>query len=128
VAKPGDIAWTDLTVENAESIRDFYQEVIGWTPQPVSMGEYSDFSMNSPVDGEARSGVCHARGANADLPAQWLIYIIVDDLDSSIASCERLGGERVAGPKSIGEGARYCVIRDPAGAVAALYETADRDQ
>jgi predicted enzyme related to lactoylglutathione lyase len=124
MVKAGDIAWTDLTVENAELIRDFYQAVVGWQAQPVDMKGYSDFSMASPVDGEPRAGVCHARGANADLPAQWLVYIIVENLESSMNACRRLGGKLLAGPKSLGEGARYCVICDPAGAVCALYEVA----
>lgn len=84
------------------------------------MGEYDDFNMIRPSDGEAVAGVCHARGGNADLPAAWMIYITVEDLDRSIARCEELGGKVISGPRNAGEG-RYCVIEDPAGAVAALY-------
>lgn len=63
-------------------------------------------------------------GCNADLPPQWLIYIVVADLNTSLLECEARGGVVVAGPKSMGGRARYAVIRDPAGAVAALYEPA----
>lgn len=120
--KPGSIGWTDLTVEHAEQIRDFYAAVVGWKPSPVSMGEYSDFNMES-ADGVPRAGICHARGSNAELPAQWLNYLVVADLDASIARCQELGGAVISGPRSMG-GSRYCVIRDPAGAVAALYQPA----
>ena len=72
---------------------------------------------------EAVAGVCHARGANADLPSQWLIYITVEDLDQSLADCEELGGEVLVQPRRMGED-RFCVIKDPAGAVCALYESA----
>jgi len=37
----GTIVWTDLTVENAGEIRDFYCQVVGWRPEPVDMGDYS---------------------------------------------------------------------------------------
>jgi predicted enzyme related to lactoylglutathione lyase len=37
-----------------------------------------------------------------------------------------LGGRIVAGPKAFGGQGRYCVIEDPAGAVAALFQRADR--
>jgi hypothetical protein len=40
------------------------------------MGEYSDFNMTMPDGGELAAGICHARGGNADLPSQWLIYIV----------------------------------------------------
>jgi predicted enzyme related to lactoylglutathione lyase len=120
----GSVAWVDLTVPEAESLRDFYRDVTGWKPKPVTMGDYSDYTMNTPGGDRPVTGVCHARGDNADLPAQWLIYIVVANLDASIARCVELGGKVVAGPKSMGPQARFCVIQDPAGAVAALYQTA----
>jgi predicted enzyme related to lactoylglutathione lyase len=120
--RPGTITWQDLTVGNAEALRDFYAAVVGWTPKPVRMGDYADFTMNA--DGEAIAGLCHARGGNADLPPQWLIYITVEDLDHSIEQCERLGGTVIAPPRGL-SGGRFCVIRDPAGAVCALYQPPD---
>ena len=115
----GHIAWQDLTVGNADEIRKFYCEVVGWKSEPHSMGEYDDFVMNAPDSGHAISGICHARGSNAGLPPQWLIYITVDHLDDSAERCVELGGKVIDGPRKMGEN-RYCVIEDPAGAVAAL--------
>lgn len=119
----GTIGWTDLTIPNAEEVRDFYTEVVGWTPEPLDMGGYSDFVMKAPETGAPVAGVCHARGVNAGLPAQWLVYITVEDVDRSAARCAELGGKILAGPKDMGQG-RFCVIQDPAGAVAALYASA----
>ena len=118
----GSLAWTDLTVPDAESLRDFYAAVVGWRPEPVSMGEYADFNMVGPESGEPRVGICHARDSNAYLPPQWLVYVIVADLDASLERCRTLGGEIIGEPRRQGESARYCVIRDPAGAVLALYQ------
>jgi len=116
----GMIGWRDLTVEDAEGVRDFYTEVVGWTAAPVSMGDYSDFTMVTGA-GEGIAGVCHARGENADLPPQWLMYVTVADLDKSIAAAKRLGGEIVAGPRGLA-GGKFAVMRDPAGAVIAVWE------
>ena len=41
----GSVVWTDLTVNNASEVKDFYQQVVGWKPNPVSMGDYDDFTM-----------------------------------------------------------------------------------
>src|ERR1019366_80473 len=120
-ANGGTIAWVDLTVPDAPAIRDFYQAVTGWSASEVPMGDYSDFSLAPGPDAAPVAGICHARGVNAELPAQWLVYIIVADLDVSIARCLERGGEVLVGPKSLGGDNRYCVIRDPAGAVAALF-------
>jgi predicted enzyme related to lactoylglutathione lyase len=117
----GAICWRDLTVADAGQVRDFYQSVVGWESALVDMGGYSDYSMIARGSGEAVAGICHARGENADLPPQWLVYITVEDLDRSVEKCLALGGQVVAGPRALGEG-RFCVIRDPAGAVCALYQ------
>jgi len=123
--KPGSVAWTDLTVSDAQSILDFYARVVGWVPAPVDMGDYSDFNMTIPATGEPAAGVCHARGGNADLPPVWMIYLVVEDLEDSLVGVRDGGGEVILGPKSMGPGSAYAIIRDPAGAVAALYEVGD---
>lgn len=118
----GAIVWTDLTVEHADQIRDFYGAVVGWVPQPVSMGLYNDYQMTLPGTGESVAGICHARGVNANLPPQWLVYMKVADIDQSVNRCLELGGKVLVPPKPMGQYGRYCVIQDPAGAVAALIQ------
>ena len=126
--EPGSILWVDLTVPEAEEIRDFYAKVVGWKPDPVDMGEYSDYSMKSPKSDMPTAGVCHARGVNKDLPPYWLVYITVNDLDQSMKDATRLGGQIVVSAKGMGGQGRYCVIQDPAGAVVALFEPAEREK
>lgn len=120
-APVGAITWADLTVPNAGAIRDFYSRVVGWKFSNVAMGNYDDYCMNLPSTGQTVAGICHARGPNADLPSQWLVYIIVEDVDMSAERCVELGGKVLAGPKQMGGQGRFCVIKDPAGAVAALF-------
>jgi uncharacterized protein len=117
----GRIAWVDLTVPDAAAIRDFYRAVVGWTSSDVDMGGYNDYCVHAAAGDPPVAGICHARDTNAQLPAQWLVYITVDDLEESVSRCKELGGEILSGPSSWGEQGRFCVIRDPAGAVAALY-------
>ena len=119
----GTIGWLDLTVKDSRRLRDFYAAVVGWKPTEVDMGGYADYCMNRPADGQTVAGVCHARGANADLPPQWLIYINVASLKTSLARCRKLGGKVICPARKL-MGGRMAVIRDPAGAVAALYEPA----
>ncbi len=115
----GTIGWVDLTVPDADLLKDFYREVVGWWAEPFAMGGYDDYVMMTPGTGRGVAGICHARGGNAGLPAQWLVYITVPDLDAALERCAAQGGSVIAPPKSAG-GGRYAVIRDPAGAVAAL--------
>lgn len=132
---PGTIAWTDLTVPDADRVRDFYAAVTGWQPSPVAMGGYNDYCMMPPAPVPAATGaadspgpapaagICHARGVNADIPPVWLVYIVVEDVARSVDECVRLGGS-VIRPASQGPFGAMAIIRDPAGAACALYKPA----
>jgi len=118
VDKLGRVEWLDLTVGDAPRIRDFYSAVVGWKSSEVDMGSYADYCMNLPT-GDTIAGVCHARGTNAKLPAQWLVYVRVASVADSAEACVQKGGKVLDGPRRMG-GNEFCVIEDPAGAVMAL--------
>ena len=116
------MTWRDLTVPNATDVRDFYCDVVGWRANDHDMGGYADYEMLTPERGDCVAGICHSRGTNAPIPPQWLIYITVADADASAARCVARGGQVLDGPREVG-GQRFCVIQDPAGAVAALVSS-----
>ena len=115
----GKIEWLDLTVDEASRIRDFYCSVVGWSSSEQDMGSYSDYNINLPGTTKTVAGVCHARGPNASVPAQWLMYVRVADVSNSIEKCKKLGGEVIDGPRRMGN-QRFCVIKDPSGAILGL--------
>ncbi len=117
----GSIGWHDLTVKSAPKVRDFYRAVVGWKSGEVEMGGYSDFTMHQPKDGECVAGVCHARGKNADLPAQWLMYVIVKDVAKAARIAKKRGGKVVVKPREV-MGGKFAVVKDPAGAVIGVYQ------
>ncbi len=137
----GDMAWMDLTVPNAEQVKRFYSKVLGWQSEGVSMScegqQYEDFAMssnsaksdtdenNNKVDSDAFvTGVCHAKGANADMPALWLPYFLVADIEVAVSTVQAEGGQLVIEIKSMGDD-KYAVIQDPSGAKCALYQRND---
>ena len=122
--KIGSITWFDLTVENAEEVKEFYSKVVGWKAAPVAMGDYNDFNMNSPESGKTNAGICHKRGGNAHLPSQWMIYITVNNVAESAKICKENGGKVLSLPKEMTGYGKFCAIEDPAGAVCTLFEPA----
>ena len=120
----GSIVWRDLTVSDAETTRDFYAAVVGWEAHPHPMGEYDDYEVRCPETGDTVAGICHARGTNAKVPPQWLVYVVVENVEASAKRTVELGGEVLDGPRPMGK-APFCVIRDPAGAVLGLIENTD---
>jgi predicted enzyme related to lactoylglutathione lyase len=115
----GSVGWVDLTVDDAPALRDFYAAVVGWSVENVPMAGYDDFCMKD-ASGSPRAGVCHSRGPNAGVPAQWIAYFVVADLAQSLGHVTARGGTVLAPPR--GAGGRYAIVRDPAGAVCALYQ------
>jgi len=115
----GSIVWLDLTVPNAEEIKDFYCEVIGWNSTDHPVSDYTDYNITLPDSGDTITGICHARGENAKIPSQWMLYVKVDDIDARVKKCVELGGEIIDGPREVC-GDTMCIIRDPAGAYMGL--------
>jgi uncharacterized protein len=114
----GKILWHDLTVTDAENVSEFYKAVVGWEKEGLSMGDYNDYVMKTK-DGEGVSGVCHAKGANASIPPQWLIYVRVENLDKSLEQCIQFGGKILGEKRKMGK-EFYSLIQDPAGACMML--------
>lgn len=123
-ARAGRIVWLDLTVADAASTRSFYERVIGWSSEGVSMTDGTDTYVDHAMlaeDGEAVAGICHARGPNRGLPPVWLLYLPVGDLDQSVERVQALGGQIIKDGRGDGSTGAV-VIRDPAGAHVALVQ------
>ena len=117
----GAITWFDLTVEQADDIRDFYKSVVGWKSTDISMGEYNDYCVVSPSDEVVRAGICHKRGKNDYFPNAWIMYVNVADLNASVEAVRAGGGEVVGDIRKMGNSV-YCIIKDPAGAYLGLFQ------
>ena len=113
----GRVGWVDLTVDKAESLRDFYSAVMGWEAEGLEMGGYDDYVMTPFGSDEPVAGVCHRRGQNADIPPQWIVYFVVEDVETAAQIAVKKGGKLL---RPIGEGG-FALVKDPAGAIFALH-------
>lgn len=127
MAKIGTIGWVDLTVPDADAVRDFYRDVVGWDTVGLDMGGYEDYCMNVAGSEETVAGICHARGKNASQPPVWMIYIYVADLDASLRNVAARGGEKVTEVRTMPGAGKFCVVRDPAGAMCGLFEPESKE-
>jgi predicted enzyme related to lactoylglutathione lyase len=60
-------------------------------------------------------------GYPAELPAHWLPYFAVADVDAVVHKALGRGGERVMGPMDLAGGRRIAVLRDGQGAAFGVY-------
>ena len=121
--KKGQFFWSDLTVPDASSLKEFYKQVFGWQEQEVAMkdsGEtYSDYAMTSD-DGTAVSGICNQRGVNKNIPPQWIMYINVENVKESLEKVLELGGKLILESKKADGSYNFVIVQDPVGAVFGL--------
>src|SRR5690606_40292489 len=81
------------------------------TFEEVSLGDYDDYNMLEPEDKEVAAGICHKRCVNKNIPSQWLNYVMVENIDTSVASCLARGGKVVDGPRKTGKSMIAAVIK-----------------
>ncbi len=55
-------------------------------------------------------------------PPSWLIYFAVTDCDATAKKAGGLGGGTIVPPTDIPDAGRFAVLRDPQGAVFAIYK------
>ena len=55
------------------------------------------------------------------VPAHWMSYFTVDDVDAAAAKVKELGGNVCVPPTDIPVG-RFAVVSDPAGATFSLFK------
>lgn len=117
--------WTDIAVENADELKDFYSQVFGWTVQEVPMedenGTYADYAMVNK-NGDGVGGVCHKRGVNIDLPSQWIVYFTVENVQKSIETCKNMDGSVLKETKNEEGELFYALLKDPSGAVIGIMQ------
>ncbi len=114
----GTQAWLDLTVDDATTLRTFYEQLLGWTPHGVAMsdsdGAYEDWAML--VDGKPVGGICHRRGPNTGVPPMWMPYFLVADVQATVDTARQQGAEVI----DLRE--KMAILRDPAGACFGVYQ------
>jgi len=118
--KTGQFFWADLTTDSADTLKEFYKNVIGWQEQAVPMkdvtGSYADYAMKIDQD-TAVSGICHHRGTNLGIPPQWILYIQVENVEVSLRKCLESGGKLVHENRKQDGSYNYVIVQDPVGAL-----------
>ena len=62
----------------------------------------------------------------AEVQSTWLNYVSVGDADVAVAQVGRLGGDIIENPVDIPDAGRKAILRDPQGAVVAVWQPRTR--
>ncbi len=116
----GQFVWHDLMSTNHEETTKFYQRIFGWDLEVTNMGEgIGDYTMFKA--GDTTIGGVIPMDASYNLPAHWISYISVPDVDAACKSTEAEGGKTAVPPFDIPNVGRTAVVTDPTGAYYSPY-------
>ncbi len=110
--KHGMFYWTDITIDQPEPLKEFYKKLFNWKDFGVPMKDGDESYEDYPG-----GGICHNRGQNAGMPAQWITYFYVDNVDESLEACIAMGGSLIKSSKKKDGTLNYVIVKDPQGNV-----------
>lgn len=119
--------WHELMTTDLDGAEEFYREVVNMSATPMSpeAGAYRIVSF----DGKQAGGLVGPRPNSDVWPSggptpHWVPYFGVEDADAATAKAKKLGAEILVEPSDIPDSGRAAVLRDPQGAVFAVFAPA----
>ena len=120
----GRFCWIDLGTTDTKAAKSFYTALFGWEtedmPMPDGGGSYTTARLSGEDVGGLYSLSDEMKAQN--VPPHWMTYISVTSVDESTAKARKLGAEIVRSPFDIPETGRMSLIKDPTGAMVALWQ------
>lgn len=115
----GNFYWNELMTHDVQRSKKFYENVIGWQFEPMSMDGMTYWVAKE--DGDSVGGMFEMQGPEFEtVPEHWTSYIAVDDVDGRVQKAVAAGGKALREPFDIPNVGRIAILRDSVGAVIAL--------
>ncbi|HET7052656.1 MAG TPA: VOC family protein [Solirubrobacterales bacterium] len=119
VKESNAVVWNELNTRDPEAAKSFYAAVFGWSfeEREFETGTYTSVK----AGGDTVGGMIDITGrAPEEVPAHWLVYFAVDDVDVTVAKALDSGGGVALEPFDIAEVGRIAIVKDPFEAVFAV--------
>ncbi len=119
MGKHGEVSWYELTTQNVDAAKPFYQDLFGWAIEPSKLSPvpYDEIHVNgTAVGGMLRINEQWGPGWE-NIPPHWMTYITVDDVDATVELIKSNGGAVCVPPFDAPNVGRLAVCNDPSGAV-----------
>ena len=123
----GQVVHFEVPADDLERAQRFYADAFGWqlTPLPEMSYTMVQTGPTSPDGRPSETGMINggmmARGGPATGP---VITIMVDDIDSALASVEQHGGKTAVGRQAVGDMGFSAYFVDSEGNTMGLWQTA----
>lgn len=120
---PGSFCWIEIVTSDPEKARSFYGTLFGWDAVNVPPEGPSFYRLlrHQGVDVAGLYGLPEEMRSAGARP-HWLLYVAVDDVAAAVAKAKGLGAAILREATEIPETGRMALLRDPEGAVLALWQ------
>jgi predicted enzyme related to lactoylglutathione lyase len=118
VNTPGAMTWNELAARDLQKAEAFYGTLLGWTFQPGPTPGYRMIFNGARLNG----GIIQMDENWGDMPAHWMVYFSVANLDEALAKVEKLGGKLGTPVVEAPGTGRFAVVIDPQGATCTLIQ------
>ena len=120
----GTFSWADLQTTDGTAAKAFYTSLFGWQAidNPIPNGGVYTMLQQEGKDVCALSEMSTEQKSQG-MPPVWNSYITVDDVDTTVAKVEGLGGNVIMPPFDVMNAGRMAVIQDSTGACVSLWQT-----
>ncbi len=109
----------ELQTKDLAQAKDFYSRLFGWKLEDIPMPEGGSYTM---IDVGEGTGGGMFQNPDPAVPPYWLAYVGVDDIRASTARARELGATVLRDVMEVASYGWLSVLRDPAGAVFALWQ------
>lgn len=121
--------WVDTFVNDFETGKRFYSELFGWEFTDQFDGDQLVYSLanlkmpDDPKQSAAVAGVGPCQFPNpGGIPWNWGVYILIENLESTIARVVEAGGKICKEPMNVMGAGRMAVCADSSGAIFHLWQ------
>ena len=117
--QPGRFCWNELMTSDVAGAKKFYGELFGWQLEDTPCGgmDYTTIKLNDDEIG----GLMKKPAEAGNMPPMWGSYVTVTDVDTTAAKAVAMGGAICVPAQDIPDTGRFCVSKDPQGAMLSLF-------
>lgn len=116
MASHGHFHWNERMTRDAESIKTFYQDTIGWTFDAMHTPDGKPYWL-AIVSGQPVAGIFSIDAPEFDgVPEAWMSYLAVDDVDARVAKAVKAGAKLMRPIFDVPDVGRIAILKEPGGA------------
>lgn len=123
--KHGSVCWNELMTRDVAKAKEYYTETCGWSwdEMPMEEGVYHIAKLGD----EMVAGMMDMKDLpiGDEIPAHWLMYLEVSDVDAAAQGTAAMGGVIMRPPWDVPGVGRIALVMDPGGAALGLMTSAD---